>query len=128
MANTKTYIINGKQYKQQLLSLRQAQFIFEIFFDVGIDDIANLADMKIADIVKLLFSKQVLSKLLYVILIPVDKQNPSLTPDEILDLNTDQLEELVVDFFALNPKLITYLKDFVSTLAGMSLTSISRVS
>jgi CRISPR/Cas system Type II protein with McrA/HNH and RuvC-like nuclease domain len=127
MTKSKTYKISNKEWKQSLLTLRQDQAIFECLFDVGIEDISNIAEMKIADIIKILFKSKILIKLLQCILLPVTSED-SITEDEVLSVDNDQLEEIIVDFFLLNPKLKKHLKSFVGVLGGMSSTSISQPS
>lgn len=117
-------MVNGKPYKQQKLTLRQSQEIFEVLFDVGVADLDSLMNEKLSTVIKILFNSGVLAKLILVLLIP-QEGSPALTEEDILDLDTDSIEEVVMNFLSLNPRLMSLLKGFVKPLAGMSATSIS---
>ena len=119
MEGSKKYTIAGRPFTQSKLTLRKDQQLFEAISDVGLSDISDLGNMTIAQIVNLLFKTNVLTKIIRIILTPFDGGAP-LTDDEILDLDNDTIQELIQDFFTLNPKLLTLLKSFAGKLGGLN--------
>jgi hypothetical protein len=123
----KTYFIKGYSFSQKPLTLRKDQKIFEAISSVGLKDLSDISSMTIAEIVNLLFKSNILSQIIRIIL---DLDNPDpvkpfeLSDDDILDLTNDTIQEIISDFFMLNPALMKLLKTFAGSLGGITKTLI----
>lgn len=120
MEGSKKYTIAGRPFTQSKLTLRKDQQLFEAISDVGLSDISDLGNMTIAQIVSLLFKSNILTKIIKIIVIPEAFICDTLTDDEILDMDNDTIQEIIQDFFTLNPKLLTLLKSFAGSLGGLN--------
>lgn len=137
----KYYHIKDSIFYQKPLTLRKDQKIFEAISGVGLKDLSDISKMTIAEIVNLLFKSNILTKIIRIILDPmppVEYPGPDdkefigevntnyvpLTDDDILDLTNDTIQEIISDFFMLNPALMKLLKTFAGSLGGITKTLI----
>ena len=122
---------NGLSAYQEQLNLGQDMELSQIALKLDLNA-SSLSNMK--NLVETLIREKVLISFLKIILLPVPMQSlPSLTlvslddeiPEELLlSLKNDELENILMDFFSLNPKPIKLLK----TIAGEAITLLTTVS
>jgi hypothetical protein len=122
----KYYHIKDSIFYQEPLTLRKDQKIFEAISGVGLKDLSDISKMTIAEIVNLLFKSNILTKIIRILLDPVPPvgHDSYLTDDDILDLTNDTIQEIISDFFMLNPALMKLLKTFAGSLGGITKTLI----
>jgi hypothetical protein len=93
----------GLKASQRELTLRQDRKLFDIFKKSDIESIESLNIRELGDF---LFEKNMAVEFFKIILKPSDGE---VTEELINEFHNSEMEEVLSDFFTLNPKVLTWL-------------------
>ncbi len=108
---------------QEELNIEQDYQLMDILSELGIGEGQDLMNTPIRDLIGKLVKNDLLSKLLDVILQVADQQ----TSPDWKKLKNSELQEVITDFFTLNPLVVQLFKGLGSGL-GMSIMNTTSLS
>lgn len=131
----KTYkFSNGIEATQEELTIEQDYQLMDLLSELGIGEGQELLNTPIKDLIGKLVKNDLLSKLLDVILTVNGKPADAELPDppnggvNWKKLKNSELQEIMTDFFSLNPLVVQLLKGFGSGLGMMNTNTTSSSS
>lgn len=128
MSDKKSYTFsNGVTASQDELTIEQDYKLMDLLSELGIGEGKELLETPIRDIIGKLVKNDLLSKFLRIIL-RVENQNTDLTPVNWKKLKNSELQEVINDFFSLNPLVPQLLRGLGSGLGISTLNTMSSDS
>lgn len=116
MSEKKSYkFSNGITASQEELTIEQDYMLMDLLSELGIGEGQDLLNTPIKDIIGKLVKNDLLSKFLDIIL-NVNETQADQLPGNWLKLKNSELQEVITDFFTLNPLVLQLLKTFGSGL------------
>ena len=126
MTEKKSYkFSNGIEAWQEELTIEQDYKLMDLLSELGIGEGQELMNTPIKDIIGKLVKNDMLSKLLNIILTAKDKitDEGGNTPAGLVDwktLKNSELQEVMTDFFSLNPLVLQLFRGLGSGLGMMN--------
>lgn len=126
MTEKKSYkFSNGIEASQEELTIEQDYKLMDLLSELGIGEGQELLNTPIKDIIGKLVKNDMLSKLLNIILTAKDKitDEGGNTPAGLVDwktLKNSELQEVMTDFFSLNPLVLQLFRGLGSGLGMMN--------
>ena len=111
---------SGIKCYQEDLTYKQDKQILSLLKNLNIESISDLSTMKISDLMGILFDENLLEKFLKIILLPTDKKE--IPEEKLTEIKNSELEEIIEDFFILNPSVMKLLNN-IKSLAGSEIMS-----